>query len=198
MNDLVSLHQDHAVTTSLVVAERFGKLHRHVLRDIRQLQKDCNDVQWLESNFGLKSYPSPTGQGGSRLLPYIELTRDGFAILAMGFTGPEALRWKLAFLAAFNQMEEALHAQRAAHLSGIAGELTQAQARLSQLEAGLFEAKPKWRMLRDVQAIYGAKPAPAAVLQDAIRSKSRSTVYYNLRRMARFGLNAGRQILLPV
>ena len=190
--DLVTLHLDHPVTTSLVVAERFSKLHRHVLRDIRQLVADCDDVQFSGSNFGLVAYRDSKGERR----PLYELTRDGFAILAMGFTGPEALRWKLAFLEAFNQMEAALSAQTTARHAALAAELSQATARLEQLEAGLFEAKPKWRKLRDVQAIYGASKAPAAVLQDAIRSKSRSTVYYNLRRMARFGLNSGRQLAL--
>lgn len=89
-----------ALTTSLAVAEKFGKHHRNVLQAIRNLE--CPQA-FTELNFKLSEYIDPTG----RKLPMYDITRDGFAVLAMGFTGPEALRWKIAFLDAFNALESA-------------------------------------------------------------------------------------------
>lgn len=87
-----------AMTTSLVVAEKFGKRHKDVLRAIGNL--DCSP-DFTGRNFAPSEYTDPTG----RRLPMFYITRDGFAFLAMGFTGPEAARWKEAFIAAFNALE---------------------------------------------------------------------------------------------
>ena len=46
--------------------------------------------------------------GGTRKLPCYQITRDGFAFLAMGFTGKRAAQFKEAYINAFNQMEQAL------------------------------------------------------------------------------------------
>lgn len=90
-----------AVTTSLVVAEKFNKEHFHVLRDIRQL--GCSE-SFTESNFGFSEYKDSTG----RSLPMCIMTRDGFVILAMGFTGEKAMQWKEQYIDAFNRMESVL------------------------------------------------------------------------------------------
>jgi len=66
-----------AKATSLAIAKAFGKEHRHVLRDIRDLE--CSK-EFTESNFGLSEYTDPTG----RKLPMYELTRDGAVFLIMG------------------------------------------------------------------------------------------------------------------
>lgn len=87
--------------TSLQVAEHFEKEHRHVLRDIKDL--DISE-KFRESNFGLSNYVSLQG----KKLPLYLLTRDGFTILAMGFTGPKATEWKVRYLEAFNSMEQEL------------------------------------------------------------------------------------------
>jgi Rha family phage regulatory protein len=94
-------------TTSRAVAERFGKQHSHVLRSIEKLLADSPDPTFNESNFGFIEYTDSRG----RQKPEYRLTHDGFALLAMGFTGRDALAWKIAFLQAFNALEAELHAK---------------------------------------------------------------------------------------
>lgn len=111
----VTMAEDgHAVTTSLVVAEYFSKRHRDVLRAIRQIEDDlaadASLAGFCERNFALTSIDVPQPNGGRRSEPAYLLTRDGFSLLAMGFTGPEANRWKVAYIEAFNAMEAQLSA----------------------------------------------------------------------------------------
>lgn len=102
MEDLVKVIDGMVFTNSKTIADTFGKTHRHVLRDIRGLIS--SDSNFGESNFGLSSYTSLQ----NKILPCYDITRDGFSILAMGFTGREALKWKIKYIQAFNAMEEAL------------------------------------------------------------------------------------------
>ena len=88
-------------TTSLAIAERFGKRHDNVLRDIERLE--CSK-EFTALNFEGSGYKDSTG----RLLPMYHLTKDGFVFLAMGFTGKEAAAWKERFIFAFNAMERQL------------------------------------------------------------------------------------------
>ena len=87
--------------TSLTIAEKFGKRHDDVLKRIRRL--DC-DEEFRLGNFAESSYVNEQG----KTQPMYRVTRDGFAFLAMGFTGKEAAAWKVKFLTAFNLMEKAL------------------------------------------------------------------------------------------
>lgn len=103
--NLVSVNNGKIVTTSLQVAEVFNKLHRHVLRDIRNLE--CSSI-FQESNFGLSFYHSKLLNGGYKKQPMYYITRDGFTFLAMGFTGKIAAKFKEAYINAFNEMEEKL------------------------------------------------------------------------------------------
>lgn len=98
---VVRVINDKAVTTSLDLAEYFGKNHRDVLRKIETL--DCS-LDFTERNFALSRYTDPTG----RSIPCYQLTRDGFFFVAMGFTGRRAAEFKEAYIAAFNAMEQRL------------------------------------------------------------------------------------------
>lgn len=95
-------------TTSLKVAEHFGKRHDTVLRAIRNLE--CSDDFRLR-NFVECSRINEMANGKRE--PYFEMTRDGFTFAAMGFTGKEAARWKEAYITAFNRMESELLQQAA-------------------------------------------------------------------------------------
>lgn len=90
------------VTTSLKVAEVFGKNHNHVLRDIENLS--CSDGFRL-SNFGHTPYVHP--QNG-QTYTMVEMTKDGFAFLAMGYTGAKAGEFKERFINEFNKREALL------------------------------------------------------------------------------------------
>ncbi|RRD41630.1 hypothetical protein EII18_08450 [Comamonadaceae bacterium OH3737_COT-264] len=95
-----------ATTLSTDVARHFGKRHDDVLRSIRGLI-----VQMPEGhlrNFAEASVEVEQPNGGKATYPAYRLTRDGFTLLAMGFTGKKALAFKLAYIDAFNQMEAAL------------------------------------------------------------------------------------------
>ncbi len=103
---VVEIENGTPVTTSLEVARVFGKQHSHVLRQIRDLLfKLPPDHQ---SNFGLMVQNVTVGDGATVAHPAYSLTRDGFTLLAMGFTGKRALAFKLAYINAFNRMEEEL------------------------------------------------------------------------------------------
>lgn len=98
--------------TSLDVAKVFGKRHDHVLRDIENILNDLREIGDVQckSNFGFsfKVRKIQGFKGRERKYPYYNLTRDGFSLLAMGFTGKEALQWKILFINAFNEMEKLL------------------------------------------------------------------------------------------
>lgn len=115
---LVARHGARIYTTSRKVAEHFGKNHRDVLKAIKNLLAELSGLDFedaTERNFALSSYLDSTG----RSLPEYHLSHDGFALLAMGFTGREALRWKVAFLQAFRQQEAELAALQARYLAAL-------------------------------------------------------------------------------
>lgn len=87
-------------TSSHIIAEKFEKEHRNVMRDIRALV-DANP-DWGMLNF--EQTPYVDAQNGQTYQMY-EMTRDGYSMLVMGFTGKKAMDWKIKFLAAFNAME---------------------------------------------------------------------------------------------
>jgi Rha family phage regulatory protein len=106
MKELVQNIDGRAVTTSRKVAEIFEKQHRNVLRDIRELEIP---EEYRELNFEQTVYEQPNPSGGKPIQqPEYLITRDGFTILAMGFTGKKAMQFKIAYIEAFNAMEEAI------------------------------------------------------------------------------------------
>ncbi|AZS50063.1 Rha family transcriptional regulator [Entomomonas moraniae] len=101
-DQMVSEKEGKPVTTSLKVAEYFGKQHKHVLRDLKKL--DCSN-EFIESNFGLSEYIDQRG----RRLPMYTMTKNGFMFLVMGFTGAKAAAIKEAYINAFDWMHEQLN-----------------------------------------------------------------------------------------
>lgn len=95
------------MTTSMILAEHFGKLHKNVLRDIDDILAEL-PAERRRLNFEPTSIAIRQPNGGVRTERAFRMTRDGFALLAMGFTGREALRWKVAYIEAFNKMEDRL------------------------------------------------------------------------------------------
>lgn len=101
----IAIVDGQAVTSSLAVADFFSKRHDDVLKKIRIL--DCSP-EFCARNFAETSILVRQPNGGTRKLPCYQITRDGFAFLAMGFTGKRAARFKEAYINAFNQMEKQL------------------------------------------------------------------------------------------
>ena len=108
---LVAVENEHAVTTSLRVAEVFGKQHKDVLRAVKSL--DCSE-DFHKRNFALMQKSIKIGNGAERKSPMYYITRDGFMFLVMGFTGKTAAKWKEAYIKAFNEMEAKIRAEQMA------------------------------------------------------------------------------------
>ncbi len=136
MKNLVIIKDNQVVTTSMKVADIFGKRHCDVIRKINELvgslreQEDLRKRNFAYSqekeeilrkhNFVLSQNASETAMfhlvqqnmktptGGIKSNPMYLMTRDGFTLLAMGFTGAKALQFKLAYIQAFNEMEAKL------------------------------------------------------------------------------------------
>ena len=102
MKDLVILQDYQAVTTSLSISDNFEKRHDHVLRDIKGIEKDV-------PNFGEMFHEVILPDSYGRERKAYLMSRDGFTLLAMSFTGKKALDFKLKYIAAFNEMEKQLN-----------------------------------------------------------------------------------------
>ncbi len=99
MSDLVKITRKRPITTSVLVAEKFGKKHKNVLQAIEKLE--CS-TEFTGLNFQPSEYQDPTG----RILPMYEMTKDGFVFLVMGFRGKKAAAWKEKYITAFNKLEQ--------------------------------------------------------------------------------------------
>lgn len=109
MNGLVNVEvvNGKPCVTSLQVADAFEKEHKNVLADIRNTLSKCSE-SFNGLNFQLVEYTDTKGEKR----PMYLLTKDGFMMLAMGYTTPEAMRVKEAYIARFNEMEEELRHPR--------------------------------------------------------------------------------------
>lgn len=96
MNELVIMHNKQAVTTSLRVAEVFGKDHKNVIQSIENLAAEKSAA---------KFFSEATYNNRGKQYPMYYMNRDGFTLLAMGFTGKKALQFKISYINAFNSME---------------------------------------------------------------------------------------------
>lgn len=156
-------------TTSNEVAQHFGKQHKHVLDKIAALLADL-PIEFAEPNFRLSEFTDSTG----RTLPAYRLTRDGFTLLAMGFTGKKALSFKLAYIDAFNRMEAELQKQPApdAQRLQLAQTLaSQAGAQVMQtvLDAVLSGNTADWRRARYLLSFgYDQSGQPSLPLTKAV------------------------------
>lgn len=107
MKQLINVenHEGEMVVTSREVAENFEKRHDHVIRDIEIIISNIGSPQNWGHLFIQAEYQHE--QNKQTYKEYL-LTRDGFTLLAMGFTGSKAIEWKLKYIDAFNKMEQAL------------------------------------------------------------------------------------------
>ncbi len=96
-------NKDTARVNSLFVAKSFEKQHFHVLRDIEKLTESKSGLseEFNKLNFERITYKDKTG----RKLPCYAMTRDGFTMLVMGYTGAKAMRFKELYIKRFNEME---------------------------------------------------------------------------------------------
>lgn len=178
MTDIIlSTQNGEPVASSRQIAESFGKDHAHVLRDIDNLLAG-------ESKNGLSSmfFRSEYTTIQNKKLPMYLMNRDGFTLLAMGFTGKAALEWKLRYIAAFNAMEKKLSTPQMPKLSKemqalfLLDDRTQKQEqRLTALENTMTVDYNQQRVLRksisrSVISALGDEKAPAYI-DNHVRSK---------------------------
>jgi Rha family phage regulatory protein len=126
---VVFAHNGTVYASSLQVAEFFEKDHRNVLATIRGL---LNSQQTPSGWFVVTNYVND--QNGESY-PAYNLTRDGLALLTMGFSGPRALGFKVSYIEAFNAMERALSDHRPAPQTKVSGDLLRETRKLIQMAA---------------------------------------------------------------
>ena len=102
MDEIILRNENGQIlASSREVAEKFGKERKHVNETIKKLMVENSTVKDM---FILTQYKSSRGRMENEYL----MNRDGFSLIAMGFTGKKALEWKLKYINAFNSMEEKL------------------------------------------------------------------------------------------
>ena len=115
MNEIIlSEKNGQVLASSREVAEKFGKAHGSILKTICGETRNGKHVNGLcdeilaSGNPLTKYFIKSTYMNRGKEYPEYLMTRDGFSLLAMGFTGKEAVEWKLKYIDAFNQMEDRL------------------------------------------------------------------------------------------
>ncbi|OAK78513.1 antirepressor [Lacticaseibacillus rhamnosus] len=160
MNELVIMHNKQAVTTSLRVAEVFGKDHKHVLETISNLAAEKSAA---------KFFAETTYYNRGKQYPMYYMNRDGFTLLAMGFTGKKALQFKIQYIQAFNSMETQIRTGYA-----IPG---------SYAEALKLAANQAEKIEQQKQTI--AIQAPKALFADAVATSHTSILIGDLAKLIR-------------
>ncbi|MGX2956443.1 Rha family transcriptional regulator [Ursidibacter arcticus] len=103
-NQFVQIKNSQVITDSLTVATVFGKRHKDVLEKVRSLDIPS---EYRQRNFTQTVIERQNPSGGKPIKsPVIEMTKDGFMILVMGFTGKKAMQFKIAYIEAFNRMAD--------------------------------------------------------------------------------------------
>lgn len=149
MSNLINItNQDgNLVVSSREVARNFEKQNQHVMQSIRELETSVKN----STNLFIESIYSDSY--GREQREYL-LTRDGFSLLVMGFTGKKALDWKLKYIEAFNKMEQALKEQN--NLSNLSPQLQlliNMELKQKELETAVTETKEEIQSIRDVISI---------------------------------------------
>lgn len=181
MNEIIlSTQNGEPVASSRDVAERFGKEHKDVLRSIKNLTaQNCA----LLKMFHKTEYTTAQNKKATMYL----MNRDGFSLLAMGFTGKEAVQWKLKYIEAFNQMEKQLAAQHKeqqavqdANIQSAIDRVIEARKKLDENTAFLDEcrknredSKAKYMQVKalcgEFKAIYGQHCDTVRTMENVVR-----------------------------
>jgi Rha family phage regulatory protein len=153
VHPVVTVANGVPLTTSTDVARCFEKRHDNILRDIENIRAELPFERLL--NFEEGGYTLP--ETGNQQHKLYHLTRDGFTLLAMGFTGKKALAFKLVYIDAFNKMEAAL--RKPVEQPAVAAVAVRAAVRLlsrlpDQLER---ERHPEKRALIQAQIKYACE-----------------------------------------
>lgn len=187
MNDLVIMHNQQAVTTSLILADAFEKEHSKVIRTIETKLKMTQAKNGLSEMFAESTY---TDRSGKQNKMYY-LNRDGFTLLAMGFTGSKAMEFKLKYIDAFNKMEEQIRNQSLQVLNQSTDNLKRANllykiANLTSDEELKEESLKSSYELVTGKSIQKPKKTDYQKLYDAVTERYGDSVEDNLKGAIRF------------
>jgi Rha family phage regulatory protein len=106
MANLIEVKKEKIFCKSNMVAEVFEKRHDHILRDVREIIKNCS-IEFSRPNFEESTY-----KVRGKEYPCYNLTKDGFTMLAMGFTGEKAIQFKELYIKKFNEMERLITSKK--------------------------------------------------------------------------------------
>lgn len=110
---LVVMTNGQVTTTSREVAQVFGREHRDVLKAIDNLTKDFDEGVRNFSQTPMFTEETYVHSQNHQEYRQVRMNKDGFTLLAMGFTGSKATQFKLRYIQAFNEMEKTLRSQPA-------------------------------------------------------------------------------------
>lgn len=187
MTELVVLGQnDQPVTTSVMVAQKFGKRHGYVIDAVRKLIDSTEkSVQFFVSS----TYIDESGKENTMFV----MNRDGFTLLAMGFTGKKALKFKMDYITAFNAMEAELKKRESASapvltpaemLLHSAQMLVEHERKMAQIESRLdaMESEQKNTIRQLSNAPLSNDEVPTITLRNQVRQLvNKYAVAHNIR-----------------
>ena len=173
MSDIIlSMRNGKPVVSSRQIAENFDKNHRDVLRAVDNLKEDVR-------NFAQMFFESTEADSYGREQRTYLMNRDGFTLLAMGFTGKAALEWKLKYIAAFNEMEKKLTEQP---------KLTRSQLLATALIAAHEELEEKDKQIETMK--------PKVLFADAVSASKKSILVGELAKLlSQNGISIGQNRL---
>lgn len=180
MNEIVFRgSNDQAMTSSLLVAKEFGKVHAKVMCDIENL--NCSE-EFRLANFGNSSFKNEQGKE----FPMFTMTKDGFSFLVMGYTGKKAAQFKEAYINAFNKMESEIRSSikpksQLEILQMSINQLVEQEHRLSSVERDVAETKKeiaemKQERIENGKLLLEAEVSDNKVPEISMRNKIRRLV----------------------
>ena len=178
---IVKVENNQIVTDSRTVAESFEKRHDHVLRGIENLKVSL-------PNFGEMFFQTemPDSSGRGRMYKTYLMNRDGFTLLAMGFTGSRAMQWKVRYIEAFNEMERELKERH----------------KDSYMIADPVERAKKWieeETVRKEQAAKIEEMTPKALFADSVSASKNTILIGELAKILRGnGINIGQNRVFQI
>lgn len=183
MNEIVFRDANgQAVTSSLLVAEKFGKEHKHVLDSIRKLIEGCAEIS-ADPMFEETTY---VNEQNGQVYPMFLMNRDGFSLLVMGFNGKKAMQFKLDYINEFNKMEKMIRdsikpKSQLEILQMSINQLVEQEHRLSSVERDVAETKKeieemKQERIENGKLLLEAEVSGNKVPEISMRNKIRRLV----------------------
>ena len=173
---------DQAVTSSLLIAEKFGKEHKNVMQSIRNLIGGTAENSAIAEMFSESTYFNEQ----NKEQPMFLMNRDGFTLLAMGFTGKKAMQFKLEYIKAFNSMEAQIKDSQKPKsqleiLQMSINHLVEQEHRLSSVERDVAETKKeiaemKQERIENGKLLLEAEVSDNKVPEISMRNKIRRLV----------------------